>query len=177
MPSSARPTRKGLLNPGKMIAWENPDYDYRTGKTFPVQGAAEGGLMSLAMRVLVLYAHPVETSFNARSAPDDRRATARRGPCGRRLRSLCRGFRSAADAGRAARLSRCRGQLSTRSRAYVERLLQAEALVLSFPVWNFGYPAILKGFFDRVFLPGRVVQSWSTARCSRRCTISARSRP
>ena len=30
----------------------------------------------------------------------------------------------------------------------------AEALVLSFPVWNFGYPAILKGFFDRVFLPG-----------------------
>ncbi|MFN3671939.1 MAG: NAD(P)H-dependent oxidoreductase, partial [Bosea sp. (in: a-proteobacteria)] len=30
----------------------------------------------------------------------------------------------------------------------------AEALVLCFPVWNFGYPAILKGFFDRVFLPG-----------------------
>jgi putative NADPH-quinone reductase len=26
--------------------------------------------------------------------------------------------------------------------------------VLVFPVWNFGYPAILKGFFDRVFLPG-----------------------
>ena len=24
----------------------------------------------------------------------------------------------------------------------------------SFPVWNYGYPAILKGFFDRVFLPG-----------------------
>lgn len=23
-----------------------------------------------------------------------------------------------------------------------------------FPVWNFGYPAILKGFLDRVFLPG-----------------------
>jgi NAD(P)H dehydrogenase (quinone) len=25
---------------------------------------------------------------------------------------------------------------------------------LVFPVWNFGYPAILKGFLDRVFLPG-----------------------
>ena len=37
---------------------------------------------------------------------------------------------------------------------YVDRVLAAEALVLSFPVWNFGYPAILKGFFDRVFLPG-----------------------
>ncbi|TVR50682.1 MAG: flavodoxin family protein [Rhodobacteraceae bacterium] len=37
---------------------------------------------------------------------------------------------------------------------YVDRLLAAQALVLVFPVWNFGYPAILKGFFDRVFLPG-----------------------
>ena len=26
--------------------------------------------------------------------------------------------------------------------------------MLVFPVWNFGFPAILKGFFDRVFLPG-----------------------
>ena len=39
-------------------------------------------------------------------------------------------------------------------RPYVERVLAADALVLSFPVWNFGYPAMLKGFFDRVFLPG-----------------------
>jgi len=37
---------------------------------------------------------------------------------------------------------------------YVDRLRAADALVLVFPVWNFGYPAILKGFFDRVFLPG-----------------------
>jgi putative NADPH-quinone reductase len=38
--------------------------------------------------------------------------------------------------------------------AYVRRVEQAEALVLVYPVWNFGMPAILKGFFDRVFLPG-----------------------
>ncbi|WP_298970769.1 NAD(P)H-dependent oxidoreductase [uncultured Roseobacter sp.] len=38
--------------------------------------------------------------------------------------------------------------------SYVERLRAADALVLVFPVWNFGYPAILKGFLDRVFLPG-----------------------
>ncbi|MGI9462545.1 MAG: NAD(P)H-dependent oxidoreductase [Aestuariivirgaceae bacterium] len=37
---------------------------------------------------------------------------------------------------------------------YVDRLRWADALVFVFPVWNFGYPAILKGFFDRVFLPG-----------------------
>lgn len=38
--------------------------------------------------------------------------------------------------------------------SYVERLRRAEALIFSFPVWNFGYPAMLKGFLDRVFLPG-----------------------
>ena len=36
----------------------------------------------------------------------------------------------------------------------VERLLAAEALVLVFPTWWFGFPAILKGWFDRVWLPG-----------------------
>jgi NAD(P)H dehydrogenase (quinone) len=38
--------------------------------------------------------------------------------------------------------------------AYADRLLAAEALVLVYPVWNEGFPAILKGFFDPVFIPG-----------------------
>ena len=38
--------------------------------------------------------------------------------------------------------------------SYVERLQRAEALFLVFPVWIFGFPAILKGFFDRVCVPG-----------------------
>ncbi|MER9728337.1 FAD-binding oxidoreductase [Mesorhizobium sp. M0217] len=29
---------QGLLNPGKMIAWENPDYDYRSDRTFLFKG-------------------------------------------------------------------------------------------------------------------------------------------
>lgn len=37
---------------------------------------------------------------------------------------------------------------------YCERLLAAEGLVICTPVWNFGFPAILKGYFDRVWLPG-----------------------
>src|SRR5271170_6373739 len=36
---------------------------------------------------------------------------------------------------------------------YVERLLAARALILVYPVWHDGLPAILKGFIDRVFLP------------------------
>ncbi|MBB3593315.1 putative NADPH-quinone reductase [Rhizobium sp. BK529] len=39
-------------------------------------------------------------------------------------------------------------------KSHVERLKRAEALVLVTPVWNFGFPAILKGYFDRVWLPG-----------------------
>lgn len=37
---------------------------------------------------------------------------------------------------------------------HVDRLRAAQALVFVYPVWNFGFPAILKGYFDRVFLPG-----------------------
>lgn len=36
---------------------------------------------------------------------------------------------------------------------YVERLQRAEGLVLCHPVWNFGWPAMLKGYIDRIFLP------------------------
>ncbi|AEH88255.1 MULTISPECIES: FAD-binding oxidoreductase [Mesorhizobium] len=34
---------QGLLNPGKMIAWENPDYDYRSGRTFLFRGLQRVG--------------------------------------------------------------------------------------------------------------------------------------
>jgi len=36
----------------------------------------------------------------------------------------------------------------------VERLLAAQAIVLVFPTWWFGFPATLKGWFDRVWAPG-----------------------
>jgi len=35
----------------------------------------------------------------------------------------------------------------------IERLVNADALVLIFPTWWFGFPAILKGWFDRVWAP------------------------
>lgn len=105
------------------------------------------------MRILVLYAHPVETSFCA--ALHDRAVAALR------------------DAGHSVddcdlyaedfepRLSRAErlGYHDTATNRIavagdVDRLTAADGLVLVFPVWNFGFPAILKGYFDRVFLPG-----------------------
>ena len=105
------------------------------------------------MRVLVLYAHPVETSFNAALHAAIVETLKRSG----HAVDDCDLYAEDFDA----RLSRAErlgyhevGPNIEPVRRYVERLQAAEGLVLSFPVWNFGYPAILKGFFDRVFLPG-----------------------
>jgi len=38
--------------------------------------------------------------------------------------------------------------------SYVARLTAADTLVVQFPTWCFGPPAMLKGFFDRMFMPG-----------------------
>ncbi|MEM9734063.1 MAG: NAD(P)H-dependent oxidoreductase [Pseudomonadota bacterium] len=42
----------------------------------------------------------------------------------------------------------------SRVEPYVQRIQAARALVFVYPVWNYGVPAMLKGFLDRVFLPG-----------------------
>ncbi|MFC7818946.1 NAD(P)H-dependent oxidoreductase [Streptomyces sp. NPDC057367] len=46
------------------------------------------------------------------------------------------------------------GELSADIRAEIEKLLWADVLVLQFPLWWFGPPAILKGWFDRVLVQG-----------------------
>jgi putative NADPH-quinone reductase len=105
------------------------------------------------VNILVLYAHPVETSFNAGL---HRMIVERLTATGHTVDD-CDLYAEDFDP----RLTRAErlGYHDQRGPGdavanYVGRLLRADALVLSFPVWNFGYPAILKGFFDRVFLPG-----------------------
>ena len=46
------------------------------------------------------------------------------------------------------------GNLTPALKPYVDRLRAADAIVFVHPVWNYGFPAILKGYFDRIFLPG-----------------------
>ena len=41
---------------------------------------------------------------------------------------------------------------------YVQQLQQADALVLVYPTWWMGPPAILKGWFDRIWLPSVVAE-------------------
>jgi putative NADPH-quinone reductase len=105
------------------------------------------------MRVLVLYSHPVEDSFNAavhRTVVETLTAAGHEvDDCDLYVEGfspvLTREERIAYHD-----VPDNRGPVAS----YVDRLLKAEALVLVTPVWNFGFPAILKGFFDRVFLPG-----------------------
>lgn len=105
------------------------------------------------MKVLVLHAHPVETSYNAAL---HRLILDRLAARGHEIDD-CDLYAENFDP-RLTREERLNyhevGPNLAPVSSYVDRVRAAEALVLSYPVWNFGYPAILKGFFDRVFLPG-----------------------
>jgi putative NADPH-quinone reductase len=105
------------------------------------------------MNILVLYANPVETSFGAavHSLIVERLKT--KGHSVDDCDLYAEDFDPRLT--RAERIGYHDIPANIESvHTYVERLRRADALVLSFPVWNYGYPAILKGFFDRVFLPG-----------------------
>jgi NAD(P)H dehydrogenase (quinone) len=105
------------------------------------------------MRVLVVHAHPVPTSYNAALHGAVVRRLGEAGHAVDDCDLYAEDFDprlTAAERAGYHDVETNRGPVS----AHVERLLAAEALVLVYPVWNFGYPAILKGWFDRVFLPG-----------------------
>ena len=104
-------------------------------------------------RALVLYAHPCDNSFAAALHQNVVQTLTDRGWDVDDCDLYKEGFDPVlSDAGR-------RGYHEEPSniepvKDYVERLRACDALIFCFPVWNFGYPAILKGFFDRIFLPG-----------------------
>jgi len=104
------------------------------------------------MRVLVLYAHPLPDSFAAAvhaAVLDGLRAAGHEvDDCD----LYAEGFNPVLSAEE--RRDYHDPALNRRLiDPYVQRVLRAEAMVLCFPVWCFGQPAILKGFFDRVFIP------------------------
>lgn len=105
------------------------------------------------MRVLFITAHPVETSFNAAVHAAALRAMREAGHEVDHCDLYAEGFDPVLS-----REARLVYHDPARNRAgvegYVARLQAAEALVLGFPVWCFNVPAILKGWFDRLILPG-----------------------
>jgi putative NADPH-quinone reductase len=104
------------------------------------------------MRMLVIFAHPVETSFAAVLHATVLSALGARHEV-RDLDLYAENFDP-----RLTRDERLNYHDTSSNVApvakYVEMLRWAEAVVFCFPVWSFGLPAILKGFFDRVLIPG-----------------------
>jgi putative NADPH-quinone reductase len=105
------------------------------------------------VRVLVLFAHPVETSLAASLHAKVVETLRARGHEVDDCDLNAEGFDPVMT--RQDRLDYYdvpgnRGRVAP----YVDRLLKSDALIFSFPVWNMGFPAILKGFVDKVFLPG-----------------------
>jgi NAD(P)H dehydrogenase (quinone) len=105
------------------------------------------------VRVLVLFAHPLETSFGAALHAKVVETLRGRGHEVDDCDLNAEGFDPVMT--RQDRIEYHDVAVNRRRVApYVDRLLAADALVFSFPVWNMGFPAILKGFVDKVFLPG-----------------------
>ena len=105
------------------------------------------------MRVHYLYCHPQATSFHAAI-----RARALAGLAAARhevdlLDLYADKFDPVMwDAERRDYHDTSRNQ--ARLTGYIARLRAADALIVQFPVWSFGMPAMLKGYFDRMMMPG-----------------------
>lgn len=106
------------------------------------------------MRVLVVHAHPVETGFNRALYNAAIEALTSAGHDVDALNLYEENFQAVMSREERLNYHNVPGNLTPAVKPYVDRLMAAEGIVFIHPVWNYGYPAILKGFFDRIFLPG-----------------------
>lgn len=106
------------------------------------------------MRVHVIHAHPIENSYNRAlfSAVVDELTA--KGHEVDALNLYEEGFDAVLSRVERLNYHDVPGNLTPAIRPFVDRLMSADALVFVHPVWNYGYPAILKGYFDRIYLPG-----------------------
>jgi putative NADPH-quinone reductase len=105
------------------------------------------------MRVLVLYAHPLADSFAAALHQRVVAALRRSGHEVDDCDLYAENFEPVLSAAER-RLYNTPTPDLTGIADHVARLRAADALVLCFPTWWYGMPAILKGYFDRVWAQG-----------------------
>lgn len=106
------------------------------------------------MRILVVYCHPVPTSYAAALRDRALAALARAGHETRLLDLYREGFDPVMSP-----LERERyltdGEANIAGvQPHVDALRWAEGLLFVFPTWYFGPPAMLKGWLERTWLPG-----------------------
>ena len=98
------------------------------------------------MKIHYVYAHPTEQSFNkelltiAKSSIDENQLT---------VSDLYQ-----MQFNPAATTEELSSAVDKQVIAEVEKIKQADLVILQFPLWWFSVPAILKGWMDKVFVPG-----------------------
>lgn len=104
------------------------------------------------MRALVIYCHPIETSFNAAVRDTVLAGLAAAGAETRLSDLYARTFQPVLTATELSGF-----YASPQNRAPVARdvadLLWCDTLIFIYPTWGHGLPALLKGWLDRVLLP------------------------
>jgi putative NADPH-quinone reductase len=106
------------------------------------------------MRVMVLHAHPLETSYNRALCNAVLDALRAKGHDPDLVDLYAENFDPVLSREGRLRYHDVAHNITPDLKPYVDRLMAAEALVVVHPVWNYGFPAILKGYFDKVFMPG-----------------------
>jgi putative NADPH-quinone reductase len=106
------------------------------------------------MRVMVLHAHPLETSYNRALCNAVLETLKSKGHEPDLVDLYAENFDPVLSREDRLKYHDVPGNITPDLRPYVDRLMAAEAIVVVHPVWNYGFPAILKGYFDKVFLPG-----------------------
>ncbi|WP_038211919.1 NAD(P)H-dependent oxidoreductase [Xenophilus azovorans] len=105
------------------------------------------------MRVLVVYCHPVETSFHAALHQEVLASLRAAGHEVDDCDLYAEGFDPVMS--REERLGYHDVPANRAAlQGHIDRLHRAEAIVFCFPTWCFGLPAMLKGWFDRLLMPG-----------------------
>jgi putative NADPH-quinone reductase len=105
------------------------------------------------MRVLMIHSHPRADSLSA-ALRDAAKAALESAGHTVELRDLyAEGFQPAMSAEERGRHHEVPRNLEG-IEDHVASLQRAEALVLVYPTWWYGMPAMLKGWFDRIWVPG-----------------------
>lgn len=125
------------------------------------------------MRAHIVLAHPERKSLNARLARMSEETLSEHGwattlsdlysmgfdPCDRPEHYATRANPDAFHVQTEQRFHAERGTTPSDVAAEVGKLSQADFLVVHFPLWWFGMPAMLKGWMDRVFVYGSIYRS------------------
>lgn len=105
-------------------------------------------------RALVVFAHPDGNSLSATLAHAAVRGLEASGASVQFVDLYADGFSPAMTEAERRAYETAEPILDPLVRSYADKVLWCDTLVVVYPTWNMGMPAVLKGWFERVFVAG-----------------------